>query len=214
MLLGVEESTLFVRLVTVLVPLGMYFLLLGLLNSRRTPQLLSGRQDFAMLVLAFAPLLLLPVGNLLGASATGMTLAGAVMLAGAVVLAPRPGRWVIYNLPAPEALELIRASLGEAGLEVRDREGGGFELSRPGPEVQISEFPLLRNVSVRLLGADKALQGRFARSLGRSLTTCRAETCPATVGLMLVAIAMMVAPLVLVAHRAGEIVRIVVDLLP
>ena len=35
------------RIVTVVMPVAVYFLILGLLNSRRHPQLLTGRRDFA-----------------------------------------------------------------------------------------------------------------------------------------------------------------------
>ena len=45
-----EQTALFLRLVTVLIPMGMYFLLLGLLNSHQHPQLLSGRRDFTLLL--------------------------------------------------------------------------------------------------------------------------------------------------------------------
>jgi hypothetical protein len=213
MVLSSEPVVLFFRLVTILVPVGMYFLLLGLLNSRRTPQLLSGRQDFTLLLIAFAPVLVLPVLNVLRASLPVVAVAAAMTVVAAVLLAPRPGRWVIYNLPADRALEVVRKALEDIGVPFEEC-GGGFRIGQGHLPVQINAFPLLRNVSIRLIGAEKPLQRHFADALGRRLTTCRAETCPATVGLLLVAIAMMVAPLVLVAHRAGDIVRIFVDLLP
>ncbi|MGB2822184.1 MAG: hypothetical protein WBF17_14465, partial [Phycisphaerae bacterium] len=49
------------RIATVVVPVALYFLVLGLLNSRPRPQLLRGRRDFALLIVALSPLFVLPV---------------------------------------------------------------------------------------------------------------------------------------------------------
>ena len=208
-----EQTALFLRLVTILIPLGVYFLLLGVLNSRRHPQLLSGRRDFTLLLAAFSPMLLLPVLSALAVPAWGGAAAMAAVLALAVVLAPRSGRWVIYNLPADQARQVVRRALTGLGVEFNEAPGG-FWADEGKMAIQVSAFPLLRNVSIHLSGRDEQLQQRFGQAVAAQLLTHPAETCPATVAMMLAAIGMMVAPLVLVAHRAGDIVRIVVDLLP
>lgn len=208
-----EQTTLFLRLVTILMPLGMYFLLLGLLNSRRHPQLLSGRRDFTLLMAAFSPMLILPALSALSLSWwSGLAVMGAVVALTAIG-APRSGRWVIYNLPADEARQVIRRALEAEGLAFEEGPGG-FLAGEGRLGIQISAFGLLRNVSIRLSGSDQPLQQGFCRAVADQLLTCPAQTCPATVAMMMAAIVMIVAPLVLVAHRAGDIVRIVVDMLP
>ena len=212
MLSGGEQTALFLKLTTILIPMGMYFLLLGVLNSRRHPQLLTGRRDFTLLLGAFSPMVILPVLSALAAPAWvgAAVVVGVLAIAGA--LAPRSGRWVIYNLPADQARQVVRGAL--EGLGVAFTEAPGGFLVGEALRVQVSAFGLLRNVSLHMTGLDEALQGRLCQAIAADLLRRPAETCPATVAMMLAAIGMMVAPLVLVAHRAGDIVRIGVDLLP
>jgi hypothetical protein len=88
------------------------------------------------------------------------------------------------------------------------REGSTFELTGLASAVNLSAFPLLRNVSVRLVGADEATAGLFEARLAGRLGAIPTETAPTTMALLLVAAGMLVAPLALVAPQAGEIVRI------
>ena len=60
MILGSADLGSTVRVATVVVPVAVYFLILGLLNSRRRPQMLSGRLDFALMITALSPLFLVP----------------------------------------------------------------------------------------------------------------------------------------------------------
>ena len=210
-MVGIEQVGFSLRFATVVVPVAVYFLFLGLLNSRRHPQLLTGRRDFILLVAALSPLGILPVLHYVGASlAAG---AAAVALAGILLLlAPRGATWVIYNLPPDEARDLVVAVLGSLGLDafaVPD----GFRLADGGGNVQISGFPLLRNVSIRLHGVRKQLAGRFEAALCEALSAVRVETTPMAVSMLLIATAMMLVPLALVAPRVPEIVRILTDLL-
>lgn len=207
-----EYAGFFLRVTMVVVPVGLYFLLLGLLNSRRHPQVLSGRQDFSLLIVAFSPVLIHPVLSLVGVSLTTVVAAGLVVAGAVVLLAPRRGKWVIYNLPTEQARLAVGACLEAIGLPARE-DASGFRSEGGDVVVRMIAFPLLRNVSVRIEGGHEALHRRFEASLAGVLSTQRAETSPATVALLLVAVGMMVAPLTLVAHRGDEIVRILVDLL-
>jgi len=211
--LGSEYLGFSVRVATVVVPVAVYFLILGLLNSRRHPQLLTSRQDFALLVTALSPLFVAPAMSVAGGSLTIVLLVGAA-LAGVVVLGGGGrGSWVIYNLPAEEARRTIASIFEEMGLSPRS-ERGGFRLPTVDAFAEVGGFRLLRNVSVRLRGGSEALAKDFQSRLTESLATVRAETSPMAVSMLLVATAMLVAPVTLVAHRAGEIVRLLTDLLP
>ncbi|MDY6914380.1 MAG: hypothetical protein SVT52_07995 [Planctomycetota bacterium] len=208
-MLSVEQFGGSAGIATMVVPVAVYFLILGLLNSRRHPQLLTSRRDFAMLLAALSPLFVLPA---VGHSPTTL-LAVAATLAGAIVLlAPRGKSWVIYNMPPAQARNCIARSLRAIGLQPKSRPDG-FDIEHDSAFVRISGFWLVRNVSVRLVGGSEELAGRFQASLAKTLSQVRAETTPMAVSLLLVATAMMVAPLALMAHRVPEIVRLLTDLL-
>ena len=201
-----------VQIVTVVAPVAVYFLVLGLLNSRRRPQLLTGRQDFALLITALSPLPLLPLLSWLGATPLTALACVAALGAGVLLAGPRGNSWVIYHLSTHTARRAVAealASLGEAPEPCED----GFALPQSDATVDIRSFSLLQNVTVVFRGADRALARRFGAALSRSLADVEAETSPAAVALLVVATAMLVAPLALVAHRAPEIVRLLTDLL-
>jgi len=199
------------RLVAGVAPVGLYFLILGLLNSRRHPQLLTGRQDSALLVAALGPVFVFPVVHYLGASM--WTLAGVmgILIAAALLLGPRNASWVVYNLTVEQARRAVAQALDLAGQDARGQ-GKRFKLSGGG-EVRLSGFGLLRNVSIRLHGRDRRTAREFEDALSQTLGRARVETTPMAVSLLLVATAMLVVPLTLVAHQAGDIVRILTDLL-
>jgi len=189
---------------------AVYFLILGLLNSRRRPQLLSGRLDFALLIGALSPLLVLPVVGYLGGSA--LAVAATVAALAAVVLVLAPGRtWVIYNIPRDEVRRIVQQSLQSLGEEPRPT-SGGLCFGPENASIRLSEFALLRNVTIRMTGGERIARP-FARALASRLAGVTAETSPMAVSLLLVASAMIVAPVAMMAHRVPEIVRLLTDLL-
>jgi len=196
----------------IVVPVAMYFLILGLLNSRRHPQLLTGRRDFALLFGALSPLFLVPAVSYLGASPLGTLIVIAAVAAGVALVLPRRHAWVIYNLPAEGAVDTIGAALREANLNPTAT-GRGFRLREDNAFLEITAFPLLNNVSLRLRTADESLAQRVEASLANRLAETRTDTSPMAVSLLLVATAMIVAPLAMVAPRVPEIVRLLTGLL-
>jgi hypothetical protein len=201
-----------VQIVTVVVPVAVYFLILGLLNSRRRPQLLTGRQDFALLIAALSPLVVLPAMNFLEARLLTVAAVGAAAVGAVALLAP-PGRtWVIYNLSVPVARSAISDVLRMLGLNCLP-EGSGFRIAEQDARVEIGGFPLLRNVSIRVHGGSADLSRSFHQALSRRLAVIPAPTHLMAVSLLLVATAMLAAPLVLMASDVPEIVRIISDLL-
>jgi hypothetical protein len=194
----------------VVAPVALYFLVLGLLNSRAHPQLLSGRMDFAILTIAISPLLLLPMLNWLGLSPAFAAAAIAVVGGGALVLVPRGQTWVLYNVQGEQARTAVASALRRMGLEAQFQ-GGAYLLD--GARVLVSGFSPLRNATIRLLGGDKTLARRFERALWDVLRGYEVQASPMAVSLLLVAVAMLVAPLALVAHRVPEIVRLLTDLI-
>jgi hypothetical protein len=210
--MGVENLSLTLRITTVVVPVGVYFLLLGLLNSRRHPQFLTGRQDFAMLVLALSPLLVLPILSAVGISALTVVLTGAGLAGGILLLAPRGRNWVVYNLPMGQARRVVEQAVESLGLSHR-ASPTGWHLPGEQAALEVGGFPMLRNVSLRLRGGSREFVHRFESALTSRLGALPAETSPAAVSLLLAATAMLVVPLTLVVNRAPEIVRLLTDLL-
>lgn len=200
------------QIAAVVAPVAVYFLILGLLNSRRRPQLLSGRLDFALLIVALGPLFVLPVLRCWGLSVP-VVLSAAGAVAAVAMLVPRSNTWVIYNLRAADARDAVERALRSIAADFR-ADDTGFAIGDRGGRLRIGEFPLLRNVTIRLDADDDRLGARFESALERALADYRTETSPMAVSLLLVATAMLVAPLALVAHRVPEIVRLLTNLLP
>lgn len=211
-MLGSEQLYDALRIGTVVLPVAVYFLLLGLLNSRRRPQLLSARQDAALLTVALLPLLFAPLTALLGG--TGWVLGACLAIAAATVacLAPHRDAWVLYNLSADQARDLCHQSL--LALDIRTQstpEGLRSEDDRL--RLDLSGFWLLRNVSLRMNGANRQLAERFEEELTRRLRRIDTDPHPMAVSLLLVSTVMIVGPLALVVDRVPEIVRLLGDLL-
>lgn len=211
-MLGIGHLAISLRVAMVVVPVALYFLILGLLNSRHCPQLLRGRRDFALLLVALSPLFVLPLLAWSGGSPVALVAVAVAAGAALTLLAPPGASWVIYNIEAAEAAHAVERALRDAGIAF-ERLGCSFGLGETGAAIELSAFPLLRNVSIRLTGTRADVRGRFEAALAARLRHVPAETTPMTMALLLVAAAMLVAPLVMVAPRAGEIVRILTGML-
>ncbi len=207
--LGTEQLEISLRLTGLILPVCLYFFLLGLLNTRRCPQLLSARQDTALLMVALSPLLLQPMISTFGAS-TVTLLVGAGMLGAVVMLAPRHG-WTIYNIAAEEAMDITESLLAELGYSPK-RSARHFDLP-DGGRVEFGGFPPLRTVSIRFKNVDRSLldgaEVIFAQRLGR----IEATASPVAMGMLLAAVGMVVAPMCLLAQNTPEMVRLLTDLL-
>ena len=105
MMLAADNLTLSLRVATMVVPVAIYFLVLGLLNSRSHPQLLTGRCDFSLLILALSPVFVLPVLNYFGATLLTVPLGIAAVFGCVVLLGPRRA---LSPLP-PRPWTLLRA---------------------------------------------------------------------------------------------------------
>ena len=211
-MLGLGHLTVPLHIATVVVPVAVYFLILGLLNTRRRPQLLTGRRDFALLVVALAPIFVLPALNYVGVSLVSVSLALGAVVAVIRVLAPPRGTWVIYNIPLAEARAAVESALAGMDLEIVPIERG-WQIENPRAKVELGGFSLLQNVSVRIRGGDEQLTRRFERRLSGAISCVQCEPRPVAVMMLLVATGMLVAPLAMVGREAGEIVRILTDLL-
>jgi len=211
-MMGSEQIAAYLQIAMVVVPVAMYFLILGLLNSRRHPQLLTSRQDFALLMGAMGLMAVVGIVAYLGASFP-VTLAVVGGLVGLLVVM-RPGRpgWVIYNMPPGEAREVVRGVLEQMGHTLVD-EQYGFRIRGATDKILINSFPLLRNVTIRLRDCRDGFAEGFVPAMGRALGRIDTETSPMAASMLLVATGMIVAPMALAMQKAPEIVRLLTDLL-
>ncbi len=197
----------------VLVSLATYFFLIGLLNSRPRPQIVSSRLDFIVLNACMFPAFCLPAASVLAGA--GWVMAGAMAAAMAMVamLAPRRwSGWTIYNIAGAEALRAVERALDDTGETFR-RTGRTLRLTGSDARVKLRSVPLLRNVSVSVEGPDAS---RIAQAMDpamhRELSQAPARANAAGATLLLAATAMIIAPLGMFADRMPEMVRLITDL--
>ena len=210
MVLASEYLGISMGITTAVVPVAVYFLVIGLLNSRRHPQLVNGRTDFAMLMAAICPIFVFP---LLDQFQMGLPLmAAATLLFVGVIWLIGPGNrtLVIYNLSTEEAMRAIDSTLVAMGVSF-EAGADSYLLKDCDAEIRLSGFPMLRNVSFRFVGGSYDFVRNFQGQLEYSLNRLEVQTSPMAAGLMLVATAMLAVPMALMAHRVPEIVRLLAD---
>jgi len=212
MILSTVQSGVPLQIAAVVAPVSLYFLVLGLLNTRSRPQMLRARLDFAMLVVALSPLVVCPLLAWAGQSCLAVAAAGAVGVAAVWLLSPARANWVIYNITPAEADDAVGEALRRGGLTFQRRRGERLFIL-PGGQVELGSFPLLRNVTVRMTGCDWRTVHIFEQALAGRMELLSAQTTPMAMAMLLVATTMLVAPLAMVAPRAVEIVRILTGLL-
>ena len=211
-MLGIGQMSLLVQVAAVVVPVALYFFLLGLLNSRSAPQLVRGRTDFICLIAAFSPVFCVPVLRCFGVSAWAVVGVLGAMVATAALLGPARAGWVIYNIALPEAVRAAERALQAMGLPFA-RSGRQIVLEGMDARVSFTSLPVLRNVSLTAEGEDAAwLQKDFEYRLGEQLNTVHAGATAMASAFLMISTAMLVAPMALFADRAPEMVRLLTDL--
>jgi len=208
------QLELYLQIAVVAVPVAVYFLVLGLLNSQKRPQMLSGRMDFSLLIASLAPLFAIPALDWLGTNLLTISACVAAVAATMAALSPRSYRsWVVYNISMNKALRCVGRALDLAGFRYSRREDRFY--LEGGPNIHLASFPILRNVSVHISPTDKCRRAalrRFEAELARTIGAVEVTASPMAVSFVLVATAMIVAPLILLADHVPEMVRILTDL--
>lgn len=143
---------------------------------------------------------------------TVLAVVAAIAAAPAVLAPPGVGNWVVYNISMSEALRTAERALKAMGQPFR-RQGRRLLLERADVTLRLRSVALLRNVTLSAEGQCPDRLGRqFQDRFGDELARIRTTPSPMAVTFLLLATAMMVTPLGLFADRAGEMVRIITDL--
>lgn len=199
-------------------PIAIYFLVLGLVNSQAHPQLVNARSDFVTLTLVFVPALVWPVpllvtGNYLWLLYVGLVLGLGVFLY--LLPAPMSG-WVVYNISEPRCRRALEQAVGRLGwgFHWQDR---SLIIPQANLRIDLSSFPLLRNVSLYFRPIDGALRPERIEALRESLSARLTgfALLPSTTGacLLIVGVGLLIVPLWMVSRHMNEIVELVQKLL-
>jgi hypothetical protein len=208
--LSTQQLDLTLRVTAVIAPVVLYFLMLGILNTRRRPQLLTGRQDLAMWLLALSPLMIHPLMGWVGGGWATALACGAILAAAFLLLAPWYPAWMIYNLPLERACGLIERAVSDAGHTFQTK-NDVIQIDGKA-SLTLSTFPVINTVSIRMDRQDPTLAVLLERSLAGRLAKQDVEPSPMGVAILLVAVAMAIAPTTLLAQQAPQLVRLFTDL--
>jgi len=213
MLTGDYQVVDVLMLVGNVLPLSIYFLVLGLVNSHSRPYLTTSRADFIALTCALAPVLLWPVpafarGGMIWLLVAGLAVAGALFVH--LLLSMGHGL-VIYNISEARAARLLEESLRALGLDGRwvDRT---WESSEGDLRIHLRRFALLRNVTLHIdATAPRAadLTSALGGELHRRLATV--AQLPSTMGacLVLLGVTLMILPLWTAGRHIHDVVEAV-----
>lgn len=173
-----------IPLAIAILPLGVYFLLLGWLHLRRRPVVLPGGVDLALLaagvsgLVAVGPLALLQPAVGTSPWSTAMLLIVFVLVVAAAVLAMRP-RLVIYNVTIDQLRPVVAEVVG--GLD-RSARWAGETVALParGLQVAMDGRGLTRCVSLIVGGTRTSAESwsEFARRMRRGVRPLRVRRNP------------------------------------
>src|SRR5262245_24142022 len=156
-------------------PVALYFLILGLINSHARPYLITSRSDFLALTSVLLPVLIWPVpdfvrGGFYGPLAAGLLVAGAFFW---YLLPCRDAGFVIYNITTTQVVQVLQQSLRNLGLAGSWRQhtwtADGLPLS-----IELRSFSLLQNVAVHVEARGDVAHA-LARRIGAQLE-CRLQS--------------------------------------
>jgi hypothetical protein len=197
------------RLAIALFPIAVYLFLIGLVNLRRRPFLISGGSDLAVVGLALSGLACVgPLDLLRPEPATAefgnfiwlLLLAFYWLSLVLIVLLARP-RLVVYNTTIEELHPVLAEAASRLDSDARWA-GNSLALPQLGLQLHLESFELMRNVSLISSGGQQSLEGwrRLARELAPSLRRVRVKPNPR--GFAIVAFALL-----LVAASVSQMVR-------
>lgn len=182
------------RLAIACVPLAAYLMLLGVLNLRTRPALVSGAADLAALGMAMTGFVFVGPIELFHLSAMVADLGNFVWLfwlvfywvglaLAALLLRPR---LVVYNVSVDELRPAVADAARQIDPEARWA-GDSLSLPRLGVELHLEGFGLMRNTSLVSSGGDQSLEGwlRFRRAIQRTTTGIAVRPNPRSISFFL-----------------------------
>lgn len=197
-------------------PIGLYFLILGLVNSHARPHRVSSRADFVALTSVMIPLLFWPIPALVVSRMWWLLAVGlcAAVIAFVRLLPRRDAGWVVYNLSEGRWRRTLENACRGAGLQ-GEWSGRTWREASGAMSLTYNYLSVLRNVSVNVDAASQAARGRadeLARRLDEQFLSI--EQLPSTSGacLLVLGVMLMVVPLWVLGQHAQDVAATVARL--
>jgi hypothetical protein len=184
------------RFAIAVIPLASYALVLGAINARRRPLVVSGGSDLSALGLALAGMAFVGPIELFRPQAATSEIGNYIwpvlivfygLVLALVVLLSRP-RIVVYNVSQEELHPFLAEAAARLDPDARWA-GNHLSLPRLGVQCHLDSLDLMRNVSIAASGGAQNFDGwrQLSRTLAESLAGVRVQPNPRAMGLLLVA---------------------------
>lgn len=209
------------RFTIAVIPLASYVLVLGAINARRRPLVVSGGNDLSALGLALAGLVFVgPIELFRPEAATGelgnyiwpvlVVFYGLVVTL--VVLLSRP-RIVVYNVSQEELHPFLAETAARLDPDARWA-GNHLCLPRLGVQCHLDSLDLMRNVSIASSGGVQNYDGwrQLCRSLAESLVEVRVQPNPRAIGFLLIAAILLTTSLTSLLRNPVELAQALEEL--
>ncbi|MBX3426258.1 MAG: hypothetical protein KF688_11315 [Pirellulales bacterium] len=204
------------RLALALIPVGAYFVLIGLLNVRRRPFVTSGGSDLAALGAAASGLVLVGPIELFRPEAASIEFGNYVWLFLLVfywlwvwlaVLLGRP-RLVIYNISGEE----LRPLVAEAAREIDPQSrwaGDSLALPTLGVQLHLETWDVMRHASLVSSGNRQSIDGwrQLSAALRDRLGQLQVGRNPRAMGLLSVAAALIGVSIVHMLYHPQQVAQ-------
>jgi len=196
-------------------PVALYFIVLGLVNSQSRVHVISSRRDWLGLMAVFFPVLLWPVMWLAGDgwvfTAVALLFFGVALL---VISAPdKRSGWVIYNCNLWRVSAELLASLDHLGINYAVS-SEVITVADQGVELELSEFRLLKNVTVKITGGRKWFANALGRELAGRLGDVESEPSMSAAAMLVSGSAMLILPLAIMVRHIDAFVKVFSDFIP
>ena len=189
------------RFAIAVVPLAAYLVMIGLVNLRRHPMMVSGANDLATLGAALTGMALVGPIALFRPEAATAELGNLIWLfllafywlwVTLVVMLCRP-RLVIYNTTADELRPVLSEAVRQLCPSARWA-GDNLTLPSLGVQLHLDQTSWMRSVSLVSSGAEQDLAGwrRLSRAISRSLRTTPTQANPRASLLLAIGAALLV----------------------
>ena len=199
-------------------PVAVYALWLGLVNSQATPKVITARDDFVSMTVAFCPFVVAPIVGLAhaGYGWASIAAAGLMFLLFLRLLPARHSGWVIHNVSPRRARALVDRTLRSLGWSYR-WSGQTAIVAERDLSVEISSVWPLRSVAfhVHRTGANAPVSDVEALRTGLSCRLRRDGGLPSLAGccLLMGGVCLLILPLWMLSRHSAAIAEVVTRIL-